>query len=98
MSGSMRFGASRSFSNGSTDLGRLVRGTESFFYDSGASMDWSDILYFIDQAVRREKMPTRQALEALENLRRQIDDRAGALRKEMESRKLEKALSRTVSR
>jgi hypothetical protein len=61
-------------------------------------MNWSDILYFIDQAVGREKMPSRQALEALENLRRQIDDRAIALRKEMESRKLEKALSRTVSR
>jgi hypothetical protein len=43
-------------------------------------MDWSEILYFIDEAVRPEKMATARALEALENLKRQLDERIVALR------------------
>jgi hypothetical protein len=41
-----------------------VKGDDSVPYDSEASMDWTGILYFIDEAVGPKKMPTRHALEA----------------------------------
>jgi hypothetical protein len=46
-------------------------------------MDWSDIRYFIDEAVGHAKMPTRQALEALDSLKHEINARMIALRQEM---------------
>jgi hypothetical protein len=46
-------------------------------------MDWTDILYFIDEAVRPEKTPTRRAREALDNLKHQLELRIVARREEM---------------